>query len=242
MISTLLHLIRLFLFLCGGHRQLALENLALRHQLAVYKRTVPRPRLRRSDRLWWVWLARSGLGGGRPSLIVAPDTVVRWQRRRFRAHWTKLFRRPTGGRPPVNTEINALVTRMAAANPLWGAPRIHGELQKLGIEVFVLVVLAHHRRRLVPFNVTEHPTAAWTARQLVEAFPDDTTPAYVLRDRDTAYGDAFRQRMRAMRIRDVLTGRPESLAESLRGTAHRLDPPRVSGPGPRSSRAAPWRI
>jgi len=67
MITTLLHVLRLFPFLCGGHRQLALENLALRHQLAVYKRTVPRPRLRRSDRLWWVWLARVGLGGGPPS-------------------------------------------------------------------------------------------------------------------------------------------------------------------------------
>jgi len=242
MITTLLHLLRLFPFLCGGYRQLALENLALRHQLAVYKRTVTRPRLRRTDRLLWVWLARVWTGWRAALVIVAPDPVVRWQRRRFRAHWTKLFRRPTGGRPPVNTEINALVTRMAAANPLWGAPRIHGELQKLGIEVFVLVVLAHHRRRLVPFNVTEHPTAAWTARQLVEAFPDDTTPAYVLRDRDHVYSHAFRQRVKGMGILEVLTGRPESLAESLRGTAHRLDPPRVSGPWPRSSRAAPWRI
>ena len=66
MITTLLHLLRLFPFLCGGHRQLALENLALRHQLAVYKRTVPRPRLRRTDRLLWVWLARvwTGVEGG----------------------------------------------------------------------------------------------------------------------------------------------------------------------------------
>src|SRR5713226_6335904 len=95
MITLLLHLLRLLPFLCGGHRQLALENLALRHQLAVYKRTVTRPKLRRTDRLFWVWLARvSG--------------------------------RPIVGRPPVN-EIKALVTRMAAANPLWGAPRIHGE-------------------------------------------------------------------------------------------------------------------
>ena len=164
-------------------------------------------------------------------MIVTPDTVLRWQRRRFREYWTKLSGRPTGGRPPVNAEIKALVTRMAAANPLWGAPRIHGELLKLGIDVaertvsrlipkrrsppsqtwrtfltnhvrdlvsidfftvptarlrvlFVLVVLAHHRRRVVHFNVTEHPTAAWTAQQIVDAFPDDSAPSYLLRDRD----------------------------------------------------------
>jgi hypothetical protein len=211
MITTLLHLLRLFPFLCGGHRQLALENLALRHQLALYKRTVTRPRLRRTDRLLWVWLARVWTGWRAALVIVVPDTVLRRQRRPFRAHWTKLSRRPTRGRPPVNAEINALVTRMARANPLWGAPRIHGELVKLGIDVaertvsrllptrltppsqtwrtflanhvrdlvsidfftvptaglrvlFVLVVLAHHRRRVVHFNVTEHPTAGWTAQ------------------------------------------------------------------------------
>jgi len=185
-------------------------------------------------------------------VIVAPDTVLRWQRRRFRAHWTKLSRRPTGGRPPVNAEITALLTRMAAANPRWGAPRIHGELQKLGIEVaertvsrllpkrhtppsqtwrtflanhvrdlvsldfftvptaslrvfFVLVVLAHQRRRVVHFNVTEHPTAQWTAQQIVEAFPNDTGPSYLLRDRDHVYSHAFRQRVKGMGIREVLT-------------------------------------
>src|SRR5215813_7165993 len=99
MISTLLHLVRLFPVLCGGHRQLALENLALRQQLAVYKRTVPRPRLRKTDRLFWAWLARVWAGWRAALVIVAPDTVLRWQRRRFREHWTKLSRRPIGGRP-----------------------------------------------------------------------------------------------------------------------------------------------
>jgi hypothetical protein len=75
MITTLLHLLRLCPFLCGGHRQLALENLALRHQLAVYKRTVPRPRLRRADRLFWVGLARVWAGWRAALVIVAPDTV-----------------------------------------------------------------------------------------------------------------------------------------------------------------------
>src|SRR3989454_4697558 len=126
MITTLLHLLRLFPFLCGGHRQLALENLALRQQLAVYKRTATRPKLRRTDRLVWVWLARVWAGWRQPLLIVTPATVLRWQQRRFREHWTTLSGRPQVGRPPVNAEIAALVRRMAETNPLWGAPRIHG--------------------------------------------------------------------------------------------------------------------
>src|SRR5256712_3559945 len=135
MITVLLPLVRLLPFLCGGHRQLALENLALRHQLAVYKRTVNRPRLRRGDRLFWVALSRLWRGWSQALVLVAPDTVLRWQRRRFRDYWTKLSGRPAGGRPPVTTEIRALVAQMAAANPLWGAPRIHGELLKLGIDI-----------------------------------------------------------------------------------------------------------
>src|SRR2546426_1700439 len=210
MITLLLHLLRLLRFLLAGHRELALENLALRHQVAVYKRIVTRPRLRRIDRFFWVGLARVWAGWRRPLFIVTPDTVLRWQRRRFREHWTKLSGRPIAGRPPVNVEAKTLITRMTAANPLWGAPRIHGELLKLGIHVaertvsrllpkrrtppsqtwrtfltnhvrdlvsidffivptvrlrvlFAFVVLAHDRRRVLHFNVTEYPTAAWTA-------------------------------------------------------------------------------
>src|SRR4029453_14971372 len=159
MTTLLFHLFRVLPFLFGGHRQLALENLALQQQLAVYKRTVSRPPLRRTDRLFWVALARVWADWRRPLVIVTPDTVLRWQRGRFRQYWPTLSARPTrarppphgrvpapplwpappprppGGRPPVNAEINALVRRMATANPLWGAPRIHAELLKLGIDV-----------------------------------------------------------------------------------------------------------
>ena len=272
MISMLLHLLRLFPFLCGGQRQLAIENLVLRQQLAVYKRTAKRPKLRRRDRLFWVWLARVWTGWKEALVIVDPDTVLRWQRRRFRVYWTKISGRPTGGRPPVNAESKALVAKMAAANPLWGAPRIHGELVKLGIDLaertvsrlmpnrftppsqtwrtfltnhvhdlvaidfftvptahlrvlFVLVVLAHHRRRILHFNVTEHPTAKWSAQQIVNAFPEDTAPASLLRDRDQVYGNSFRHRVKGMRIREVLTA-PHSpwqnpFAERLIGSARR---------------------
>ena len=90
MITLLLHLLRLFPFLFGGHRQLALENLAQRQQLAVYKRTATRPPLRRVDRLFWIGLARVWAGWRQPLVIVTPDTVLRWQRRRVREYWTKL--------------------------------------------------------------------------------------------------------------------------------------------------------
>ena len=91
--------------------------------------------------------------------------------------------------------------------------------------LFVLVVLAHHRRRVVHFNVTEHPTAAWTAQRRVDAFPDDSAPSYLLRDRDQVYGEQFRHRVKGMRIDEVLTA-PHSpwqnpFAERLIGSIRR---------------------
>jgi len=91
--------------------------------------------------------------------------------------------------------------------------------------LFILVVLAHHRRRVVHFNVLEHPTAAWSAQQIVDAFPNDTAPAYLLRDRDSIYGPAFRQRVRGMGIGEVLTApsspRQNPFAERLIGSVRR---------------------
>jgi hypothetical protein len=98
MITFLLELLRLLPFLVGGHRQLALENLALRQQLAVDKRTAPRPKLRTMDRLFWVGLARAWTGWRQALVIVSPDTVLRWQRRRFREYWAQLSGRSTRGR------------------------------------------------------------------------------------------------------------------------------------------------
>src|SRR5438445_2429402 len=141
MIILLIHLLRLLPFLFGGHRQPAFENLALRQQLAVYKRTVNRPKLQQSDRLLWVWLSRVWPAWRQALVIVAPATVLRWQRRRFRRHWATLPGRRPAGHPPVDAAIKALVRRMAAANPLWGAPRIHGELLKLGIDVAEQIAL-----------------------------------------------------------------------------------------------------
>jgi putative transposase len=152
MVTLLLHLLRLLPMLCGCHRQVALENLALRHQLAVYKKMVNRPKLLGSDRLFWVALSRVWAGWRQALLIVSPDTVLRWQRRRFREYWARLSSRAVAGRPRVSRQIRALVVRIVQANPLWGAPRIHGELQKLGIDVAertvsCLVLRQNSRRR-----------------------------------------------------------------------------------------------
>ena len=231
-------------------RSLVLENLALRHQLAVLQRTAPRPRLRTADRLFWVLLSRLWHGWAEAVSIVQPETVIRWQRTGFRLFWTWKSRRHGPGRPAVAPDVRALIRTMARANPLWGAPRIHGELQKLGIEIsqatvskyvvrhrkppsqtwrtfldnhirslvsvdfftvptvmfkvlFVFVVLAHDRRRVVHVNVTDTPTAEWSAQQLVEAFPWETAPRYLLRDRDGVYGVEFSSRVKGMGIGEV---------------------------------------
>ena len=111
------------------------EILALRHQLAVFQKNAP-PRLRfqRSDRLLWVLLSRWWPGWRRSLHIVRPETVIAWHRRAFAWYWTRKSRR-RAGRPNVAAEIRNLIRDMSQANPLWGAPRIHGELRKLVIEV-----------------------------------------------------------------------------------------------------------
>ena len=106
--------------------QLRLENLALRHQLVVLRRSTPkRLKLTTADRIVW----RSFL------IIVKPETVVAWHRKGFRLFWTWKIHRGKLGRPSVPDEIRDLIRMMSCNNPRWGAPRIHGELLKLGIEI-----------------------------------------------------------------------------------------------------------
>ena len=112
-----------------------LEILALRHQLAVCRRSVKRPRLKPADRILWSWLARLWPGWRDALVIVQPRTVIAWQRRRFRDHWARLCRNGKPGRPQVAREVRVLIRRLSAANSLWGAPRIVGELAKIGIDV-----------------------------------------------------------------------------------------------------------
>jgi transposase InsO family protein len=176
------------------------------------------------------------------------------------------------GKAHINLEIRVLIRKMSLANPLWRAPRIHGELLKLGIEVsqatvakymarpqkppsqtwraflhnnvnqlvstdffvvstvtfrvlYVFIVLAHQRRRLLLFNVTANPTSEWTAQQLIEAFPWGNAPRYLVRDRDSIYEGSFCQQLRGTAIQEVLTA-PRSpwqnpYAERLVGSIRR---------------------
>jgi transposase InsO family protein len=192
------------------------------------------------SRFWTGW--RSAL------VIVKPETVIAWHRKGFRLFWTWKMRRGQPGRPPVCQETRKLIRQMSRDNPLWGAPRIHGELLKLGIDIgetsvgkymargrkppsqtwrtflenhlktmvsvdfftvptirfqllYVFLVLAHDRRRILHFAVTAHPTAEWTAQQLRNAFPWDSAPRFLLRDRDRIFGLASPSRWRNWGLR-----------------------------------------
>ena len=270
----------LFLSVLGALRaalrsraDLALENLALRQQLANLRRTSGRPRLGMSDRAFWLVLARLWSRWADVLVVVKPDTVVRWHRAGFRLFWRWKSRSRRLAENDVSAEVKALIRQMAQANVTWGAPRIHGELLKLGIDIsersvsrfmpptprkppsqtrltfldnhfdslasidffavptatfrvlFVFFILLHDRRRVVHFNITEHPGAAWTAQQIIEAFPEDTAPRYMMRDRDGIYGDYFCRRVEGMAVEQVLTA-PQSpwqnpYAERLVGSVRR---------------------
>src|SRR2546426_6334737 len=119
----------------GARSDLVLENLALRQQLALLRRRAKRPRFGQLDRLFWMWLSHRSVRWREALHVVQPQTVIRWHRQGFRAFWNWKSRRGPTGRPPVNCEVAKLVRTMALTNPLWGAPRIHGELLKLGLDV-----------------------------------------------------------------------------------------------------------
>ena len=255
MIETLRWLGILTITAFRDQRDLALENLALRQQLGVLKRKGV-PRLQPKDRLFWVVLSRIWPRWRKALHLIKADTVVGWQQKGLRIYWARISQRKSAGRCPVSSEVRVLIQRMATANPCWGAPRIHGELLKLGIEIsertvsrllpkgrkppsqtwkaflnnhlndlvsidffsvptvtfrvlFVLVAISHYRRRVVYFNVTGHPTAVWTGQQFVQAFPEETAPRYLLRDRDKIYGNAFQDRVSGMDIEEILTA-PQS--------------------------------
>ena len=147
-------LITLIRTLCCGFRSrasLLAEILALRHQLTILKRSSKkRPRLGRPDRLLWVWLSRLWPDWRNSLLFVRPETVLAWHRKGFQLYWMWKSRRRRPGRPDTTQEIRDLIRKMCAANATWGAPRIHGELQKLGVEVSQATVAKYMIRRSKP--------------------------------------------------------------------------------------------
>ncbi len=135
MLSLLLSGLRGLVVALFAAPALAAENLALRQQLAVLERQALRPRLRCMDRVFWVALRWLWSGWRDALVLVRPETVIRWHRRGFRIFWTWKSRRARGGRPRTDAGVRVLIREMVEANPTWGAPRIHGELLMLGLDV-----------------------------------------------------------------------------------------------------------
>jgi hypothetical protein len=137
MIALLCFVLTLFASPFKSKSRLEAENAALRHQLIVVQRKMRgRVHLTNGDRLFLVQLYRWFPSVLRAIMIIRPETLVRWHRSGFRRYW-RWKSRSLGGRPQIAADLRALIQRMSAENPLWGAPRIHGELLKLGFEVAV---------------------------------------------------------------------------------------------------------
>jgi transposase InsO family protein len=249
MLSLISAILRALLSGLQSRSQLLLENMALRHQLTVLRRSVAKPRFHNSDRWLWMLLERCWSDWRRSLLIVQPRTVIGWHRWGFRLFW-RWKSRVRGGRPSLDRELMTLIRRMWSSNPTWGSKRIQAELAKLGITVsdstirkyrprrrrtdqtwksflnnhakdliavdfftvptatfrvlYVFLVLAHERRKVLHFGVTEAPSAAWAAQQLTEAFPYANPPHYLLRDRDGLYGWEFVRRTEALGLEQKL--------------------------------------
>lgn len=242
----------LFRAVLANRAALAMENLALRQQLAVLERSVKRPALRQRDRIFWAWLARLWNGWRAALLIVKPETVIKWHRQGFRLYWRRKSRGRRAGRPKIKREVRRLIGRMSRENPLWGVPRIQAELKLLGHDVaestiaqyidrtskppsptwrtflknhaaqiaaidfftvptvtfsvlYCFVILRHSDRKILHVNVAAHPNAEWTANQVVQAFPYNSAPRFLLRDNDSIYGDEFHSRVAHMGIEEVAT-------------------------------------
>jgi putative transposase len=228
---------------------LELELFARQHQVAVLRRQRKgRLRLFSTDRLLWLWLCRIWPQALNAMVLVKPATVIQWHRKGIRLYWRWRSMSRSPGRRKLCSATRDLIRQMCLANRLWGAPRSHGELLKLGIEIsqatvgrympwhpkdpsptwrsflhnlvaidmfvvvtatfrllYALIVLGHDRKKVIHFEVTENPTQVWLARQMTEAFPWDTAPRYLLRDRDASYSPAYRDRVKAIGIEEVVT-------------------------------------
>ena len=256
---------------------LQLEILALLHQLGVLQRSVKRPKLTAADRFLWAWLAAVWEDWQPSAVIMKPATVIGWHRKGFRLFWTWKIRRGKPGRPAVPADVRSLIRAMSRDNPLWGAPRIHGELLKLGIAIgetsvskymvhhgkppsqtwrtflenhvktmvsvdfftvptirfqvlYVFLVLAHDRRRILDFAVTAHPTG----RVDRAATPGSLSlghraPLFATRSRPDLR-ERFRGTNQSHGEQTGAVGPAFALATSVCRTRHRHHPPRVPGP------------
>ena len=232
--------------------QLLLEVAMLAKQLEIYQRTDPKLKIKRTDRMFFSLIMDLISTWKERMFIVKPETVIKWHRTAFKFYW-RCKSRPKGGRPKVSREVIALIKQMTNENSDWGAPRIHGELQKLGFDIsestvqrympkegkrttdqnwktflknhskeiisidfltvptvnikllHVLVVIEHHRRKLIYYNVTKNPTAEWCIQQIRNMLFDHDKPKYLIRNRDTKYGKVFSDGIKQFGIKQIMT-------------------------------------
>lgn len=218
--------------------QLQLEIVFLRKQLEILNRSRKKLQIKNRDRLFFTVMKSIFSNWQQSLVIIKPATVINWHRKGFKLYW-KWKSRSEGGRPKIPQEQINLIKQMANENPLWGVPRIHGEILKLGFDIsestvmryiskkngrtsgqrwktflknhtaeiisidfltvptinfkllHVLVFLSHQRRKIIHFNVTAHPTSEWTTQQLRNALHDSEIPKFLIRDRDTKFGNLF---------------------------------------------------
>jgi putative transposase len=257
-VLRILVLLQSFRYLFYSWSDLLLENAALRQQVAALKKEKPRPKLSRFDRIFWVWLSRLWKKWKDALIIVTPETVVSWHRKGFKLYLKLISQRgKKKGKNPINKKIKRLIRRMANENPTWGAPRIHGELMKLGLNVcehsvsrylakikpepsgnkikkwmtflenhrkgiaamdffvvptlffkrlYCFFIIDHHRRRILYFNVTFHPTARWVCHQLQKVFSsaEEITKCIIL-DNDKIFAECVTRTLQSLGIVPVRT-------------------------------------
>jgi hypothetical protein len=247
---------------------LVLENAALRQQVAALKKENAKPKLSRFDRIFWVWLSLLWKKWKDALILVEPETVANWHRKGFKLYWKLISRRRKNkGRQPINKEIKTLIDQMSNDNPTWGAPRIHGELLKLGFNVsersvsrylakirsgpqgnklnkwltflinqgkgiaamdffivptlffkrlYCFFIIDHHRRRILYFSVTFHPTAQWVCHQLQKAFSsaEEITTCIIL-DNDKIFAECVTRTLESLGIIPIRTSvrSPQLLAK-----------------------------
>src|SRR6266516_1204759 len=214
MIALLWFLLTLFASPLKSKSRLEAENAALRYQLIVLRRKVGgRVRLTNGDRLFFIQLYRWFPSVLKVITVIRPETLVRWHRAGFRRYWCWKSR-PFGGRPQIDAELRALIRRMSIENPLWGAPRIHGELLKLGFEVAQSSVAKYMVKRRGRQVRDGAPSCAITCRRSLPWICSSCRPLasicstpssslrYLIRDRDCIYGTIVTRQLHAMGIRD----------------------------------------
>jgi len=219
--------------------QLQFEIIFLRKQLEILNRTTKKAQITSWDKLFFSTIISLFKNWKESLIIIKPETIIRWHRKKFYKHLLGKIKQDAG-RPRASKEVIKLIKQIANDNPMWGVPRIHGELLKLGYDIsqatvwryvpkkngssngqrwktflknhaseiisidyfsvptinfkilHVLVFLSHHRRKIIHFNVTSNPTSEWASQQLRNAFHDSDIPKYLIRDRDSRFGNLFK--------------------------------------------------